>query len=405
MKPEAYIADHGHDVFPVDYYQQRFSVPFEYPVYFTKNLFDLRNDLLASVVDRHDEHRRHRVQVFIDSGVVVAIPDLVESVQDYIKIRHELLKLEGAVEIVPGGEQAKNSWDLTKQVMAKIADRHLCRQSFVLAIGGGSVLDMVGLSASLVHRGLRLIRVPTTVLAQNDAGVGVKNGVNNRGVKNFAGTFAPPFAVLIDYRFLRTLSHKYWLGGIAEAFKVAIIIDRDFFDYLSRNATKLKERDEAAIEETVKRCAILHLEHIRTNCDPFEFGSARPLDFGHWSAHRLETLSGYDMGHGQAVSIGIALDSFYAYKVGLLSLEERDAIIDALEESGLPIWSDLLELKTSGDRLEILQGLDEFQEHLGGQLTVTLPHHIGRKIEIHEMDASIIKKAVAYLKKRSGQSR
>lgn len=314
------------------------------------------------------------------------------------------LKMEGAIEIVPGGERAKNDWNLARHIMNTLADGHLCRHSYVLAIGGGSFLDIVGLAASLVHRGVRLIRAPSTVLSQNDAGVGVKNGIDEHRMKNFAGTFTPPFAVLIDFRFLRTLPQKYWTGGIAEALKVAIIKDRDFFDFLCFNAEKLAERDDRAIKVTIKRCAILHLEHIRTNGDPFEFGSARPLDFGHWSAHRLEVLSNHQIGHGQAVAIGIALDTCYAHHKGMLTSAERDTIINALEKTGLPVWSGLLELKTPSGTLEILKGLDDFQEHLGGQLNVTLPATIGQKVEVHEMDIAIIHEAIAYLKQRAAHS-
>jgi 3-dehydroquinate synthase len=264
------------------------------------------------------------------------------------------------------------------------------------------MLDMTGFAASLVHRGIRLIRVPTTVLSQNDGGVGVKNGMDEHGQKNYVGTFAPPFAVLTDFNFLRTLPDKYWIGGLAEAFKVALIKDPDLFEYLRSNAARLNKRDEQAIEQVVKRTAILHLDHIRSGGDPFEFGTARPLDFGHWAGHRIETLSHYEIGHGQAVGIGIALDSCYAARKGLLTEEERDAILEALKAVGLQIWNDLLEKKTSGnDELEILAGLDEFREHLGGRLTITLPDHIGRKTEVHEMNRVIIRECLSYLKKIS----
>lgn len=392
-----------HEVFPADSYKQSFTVSYDYPVYFTKNLFHPENDLLACVIDRLHEQRRHRLKVFLDSGVFEATPDLMDRIGQYAEMWSGCLKMEGPVKIVPGGEMIKSGWELAKQIMNTLAESHLCRQSFVLAIGGGSVLDAVGLAASLVHRGLRLIRIPTTVLAQDDAGVGVKNGVNEHGMKNFAGTFAPPFAVMIDYQFLHTLPMKYWLGGIAEAFKVAIIKDREFFDYLHSHADRLRERDSAAIETTVKHCAMLHLDHIGANGDPFEFGTARPLDFGHWSAHRLESLSGYEIGHGQAVSIGIAIDSFYASQIGLLTRLERDTIVEALSITGLPIWSDLLELRRPDGKLEILQGLDDFREHLGGQLCITLPNGIGRKIEIQEMNPAIFIQALSYLKQRSGR--
>lgn len=404
MKSEQCPTEDGGKAFPAECYTQSFTVPFDYPVYFTNDIFHPQNDLLASVVDRKNERRQHRVKVFIDSGIVQAITGFPEKIKAYMESRPGRLKMEEAIEIVPGGERAKNDWNLARHIMNTLADGHLCRHSYVLAIGGGSFLDIVGLAASLVHRGVRLIRAPSTVLSQNDAGVGVKNGIDEHRMKNFAGTFTPPFAVLIDFRFLRTLPQKYWTGGVAEALKVAIIKDRDFFDFLCFNAEKLAERDDKAIKVTIKRCAILHLEHIRTNGDPFEFGSARPLDFGHWSAHRLEVLSSHQIGHGQAVAIGIALDTCYAHQKGMLTSAERDTIIDALEKTGLPVWSGLLELKTPRGTLEILKGLDDFQEHLGGQLNVTLPATIGQKVEVHEMDTAIIHEAIAYLKERAGHS-
>lgn len=134
---------------------------------------------------------------------------------------------------------------------------------------------MVGFVTALVHRGLRLVRMPTTVLAQNDAGVGVKNGMNEHGVKNFLGTFAPPFAVVNDAAFLETLPDEHWRGGISEAFKVAIIKDRAFFEFLVRSAPRLRAREANAMEALVKRCAVLHLEHIASSGDPFEIWGRR----------------------------------------------------------------------------------------------------------------------------------
>ena len=405
MEPETDPTKNTGDAFPAECYAQTFTVSYGYPVYFTHDLFHLRNNLLASVMERPNENLPHRIKVFLDSGLVRATPGFPGAIGAYVESRPRHLKMEGDIEIVPGGERAKNDWDLARHIMQTLAEGHLCRHSYVLAVGGGSFLDVVGLAASLVHRGVRLIRVPSTVLSQNDAGVGVKNGIDQYGMKNFAGTFTPPFAVLNDFGFLRTLPEKYWTGGIAEAFKVAIIKDRDFFDFLCANGQKLRERDESAIETTIKRCAILHLEHIRTSGDPFEFGSARPLDFGHWCAHKLEMLTSHRIGHGLAVAIGIALDSCYAQRKGMLSAMERDSIIDAMERTGLPVWNDLLESKTPEGELQILKGLDDFREHLGGQLTITLPATIGRKVEVHEMDAAFIYEAVAYLKERPGYSR
>jgi 3-dehydroquinate synthase len=243
------------------------------------------------------------------------------------------------------------------------------------------------------------------VLSQCDAGVGVKNGMNEHAQKNFVGTFAPPFAVFNDFSFLPTLETRDWLGGVVEAFKVAIIKDAAFFDFLCEKAAALRERDEAAMEVVVKRTAILHLEHVRTSGDPFEFGAARPLDFGHWLGHRLEGMSGYTVGHGQAVAVGIAVDSFHAMRSSLISADEFHRILRGLIDAGLPVWHELLESRDAEGTPDVLAGLEQFREHLGGTLAVTLPKGLGNKIEVHHINADVVEEAIGYLKERHLQTR
>ena len=385
-------------------YTQRFSVDFEYPVYFTRNVFSRDNPLLCDAVSRLSEQRTHRAIVCVDSGIADTHPDIIGDIKEYFHSRPDTLELAGEPIILPGGERVKQKWDTVRSLMWTMGSQHMCRQSYVIAAGGGSVLDMTGFAASLVHRGLRLIRLPSTVLAQNDAGVGVKNGMNEHGMKNFIGTFAPPFAVINDFSFLKTLDFDHWTGGIAEAFKVAVIKDRKFFESLCSDAPLLKNRDSRAMEDLIRRCAVLHLDHIRTNGDPFEFGTARPLDFGHWAAHKLEAMTGYTLGHGQAVSIGIAVDSYYSMRKGLISEKNFHDIIQGLHNAGLPLWHDLLRTRND-EGLEILDGLRQFREHLGGVLTVTLPDSIGSKCEVHYMDQGLIEEAVRELEKLNEELR
>ncbi|MBI5724004.1 MAG: 3-dehydroquinate synthase [Planctomycetes bacterium] len=386
-----------------DLYVQKISVPFEYPVHFTWNSLDPSNGLLMDVMNRRGEKRRHRIAFYIDDGVVRSHPGLTDRIKEYFHVRPQQAELCAPPQIVPGGMAAKTNWKIVQDVMWNIGNLHLDRQSYIAAVGGGSVLDMVGFATSIVHRGLRLIRFPTTTLAQADAGVGVKNGMDEHGQKNFVGTFAPPFAVINDFNFLSTQKFEDWLGGLAEAFKVAIIKDAAFFGLLCRLAGRIAKRDEPAMRQIVKRAAIIHLDHIRTGGDPFEFGSARPLDFGHWSAHKIELLSGYRISHGQAVAMGIALDSCYAATQGLISPRELDRIIAAMRDSGLILWSEYLDQRAAGGELEILAGLEQFREHLGGELTVTLPKSIGRKVEVHHVNAGAIETALAALRKKTGR--
>ncbi|MDY6913002.1 MAG: 3-dehydroquinate synthase [Planctomycetota bacterium] len=389
---------------PFETCRQRFSVEFDYPVIFTRNVFDAGNPLLAETLGRLEQDRRHRVAVYIDRGVAEAHKDLIGNIKEYFHARPERLELAATPEIVPGGEQAKNDWQAVREIMWAIGNLHMDRQSFVIAVGGGSMLDMAGFAVSIVHRGLRLLRMPTTTLAQSDAGIGVKNGMDEHGMKNFVGTFAPPFAVINDFSFLATLPEPHWLGGPAEAFKVAVIKDAAFFDFLCDKAGDLRRRDAATMEQAIHRCAMLHLAHTRTGGDPFEFGSARPLDFGHWAAHKLETLSAYRIAHGQAVAIGIAVDSCYAMRQGLLKKDQLDRILAGLTNCGLPIFSELLEQRESDGVLTVLDGLQQFREHLGGSLTITLPDGIGNKGEVHQMNVQTIEEVIRFLKNTAGNS-
>jgi 3-dehydroquinate synthase len=184
--------------------------------------------------------------------------------------------------------------------------------------------------------------MPSTVLGQNDSGVGVKNGVNAFSAKNFLGTFAPPFAVINDYDLLRTLPARDVRAGLAEAVKVSLIRDRELFSWLEQNADALRACEPAAVEQSVRVAAEIHLRHIATAGDPFELGSARPLDFGHWSAHKLESLTGHAVRHGEAVAIGMALDCRYAVLAGLLAEADQLRVQHLLERRGFRLYDDAL---------------------------------------------------------------
>ena len=383
-------------------YRQQISVSWEFPVAFTLDLFAPANPVLRETACRLGEKRRHRAIVYADSRVLEHQPELAAKIEGYFTAHADVLELAAPPQPVPGGEACKNDFRYAESVMRQLLELRIDRQSYVIVIGGGAVLDAIGFAAALVHRGLRLIRVPTTVLAQNDAGVGVKNAVNYLG-KNALGTFAPPFAVLNDFEFLRGLPDRDWLSGVAEAFKVAIIRDRAFFAELCQAAPLYPARNFDAMTRLVAKCAALHLEHISSNGDPFEYGTARPLDFGHWSAHKLELLSNFAVSHGEAVATGVLLDSIYARDMGWISPQELEAIDLGLRQSGFALWFDWLNQRnSSGERL-VFGGLRDFQEHLGGELCVTFPQGIGARFEVHQIDLSAMDTALLELENRAQQ--
>lgn len=378
-------------------FDQSFTVDFCYPVVFTRSVFDPDNQALAGVLPPG----RSRILFYADSGLVKHWPDLPESIERWCEIHRDGVELVAPVQVVRGGEVIKNDLEILDRVGQRCMEVGLDRHSYVGIVGGGAVLDAVGFAASTVHRGVRQLRFPTTTLSQGDSGVGVKNGLNRFGIKNFYGTFQPPAAVVADTEFLRTLSRRDCLGGVAEAFKVAITKDAELFDLLDRRAAAIADLDHDTIAAVTRRTARLHLEHIRQSADPFERGSERPLDFGHWAAHRLEEATGYELGHGRAVAIGIAVDSCCAAQLNLISQRVRDRILDAMRRCDLPLWHDALARRDADGRLDVLLGLERFRQHLGGELTLVMPRGLGEMTFVNELPETLVENAVSHLGSRT----
>ncbi|PCI05695.1 MAG: 3-dehydroquinate synthase [Hyphomicrobiales bacterium] len=379
---------------------QRFAVPFEFPVSFTENLFDPENLTLVDTLCRKEADKKHKIIIFLDDGLAQARPDLIEEIKAYAKHHQQHIDLVAEPFLVPGGEKIKTDLHFVEQMQKTLYDYHIDRHSYAIAIGGGAVLDAAGLVAATAHRGIRHVRIPTTVLSQNDSGVGVKNGTNLYGTKNYVGTFAPPFAVLNDIAFIMDLGERDKIAGMAEAVKVALIRDREFYNWLEQNSDDLATFDKSAMSYMIQRCAELHMKQIGQGGDPFEVGSARPLDFGHWSAHKLESMTRYHLRHGEAVAIGIALDTRYSVLKGLLKPGEDDRICFLLEHLGFKLWHPSLENRNSENALEVIVGLHEFREHLGGELTITLLSDVGVGVEVHEMDDELVAQSINWMKLR-----
>ncbi|WP_276349104.1 3-dehydroquinate synthase [Daejeonella sp. JGW-45] len=372
----------------MEHLQQSFNIRFEYKVYFTSGLFDTSNKLFSDFLNSAAVAGIPKKILFVvDQGAFDVAADLKEKLKKYFDTYKEVQLVQDII-TVPGGEVVKNETKYFDEILEAVNDHKIDRHSYIAAIGGGSVLDLVGYAAAVSHRGIKHIRIPTTVLSQNDSGVGVKNGINYFGKKNFLGTFAPPVAVFNDELYLTTLSDRDWRSGISEAVKVALIKDPAFFTWLEENAGALVSRDLKTMNYLVRRCAELHMQHI-AGLDPFETGSSRPLDFGHWSAHKLEQLSAFEVLHGEAVAMGMALDTVYSNLSGRLSDGETERIIGLLQKFGFELTHPLMEVEDPESA--ILRGLEEFREHLGGRLTIMLLNRIGSGTEVHEIDTDILR--------------
>ena len=372
------------------------TVSFQHRVRFTRGAFAPGNRLMADLLETRG---RSKVLVFVENGLRNFFPLLEGEIQDHFS---EIagLRLTG-VEWLAGGEEAKRDDQVYQDAMAAIERHHIDRHSYVVVIGGGAFLDVIGFAASTAHRGVRLVRFPTTTLSQDDSGVGVKNGINAFGKKNFIGTFAVPYAVVNDFQFLHTQPELTRRAGLIEAVKVALVRDGEFFDWLEENVKGLLSLNEEILEEAVQRSAIHHARHISQGGDPFELGSSRPLDYGHWAAHKLEQLTDFELSHGEAVSVGVALDTLYAAKIGLLKTLDAERVLKLIEGLELPIWHEALELRDSKRRRLVFNGLEEFREHLGGELTVLLLEKTGVGVDVHEIDEAIWESCAEELKIRA----
>jgi len=370
-------------------------------VFFTRDAFDADNSTLSDLLKGDKLGNKTKAIVYLDEGILDGNPNLPHSINNYFKAHSESLNLVCAPAFVRGGEEAKNEWQLVETIWSDLNKYGMCRHSYVIVIGGGAALDLVGFAASTAHRGVRLVRFPTTTLSQGDGGVGVKNGINFFGKKNWVGTFAVPEAVVNDFSFLRTLPDNQKRAGYVEAVKVALIRDRAFFEWIESRASELAQFQSQPMEQLIRRSAALHLDHIAGSGDPFERGSARPLDFGHWIAHKLEPMSDFQVGHGDAVAIGLAADVLYCAKVGLLKEEAAERVLDLLQALGFETYHPLLHAKNDNGGSIILDGLEEFREHLGGKLTITLIQALGQGVEVHRMDNEQVLLSIDDLRTRS----
>ena len=378
------------------------TLRYDHRAVFTRDVFAPANDTLARLLTPREPGGRARALVIWDAGLERSLPGFGEKIRAWFAARSGRVSLEAPPVSVPGGEAVKNDFSQLQRVWAEINAAKLCRHSFVVAIGGGAVLDMAGFGAATAHRGIPIVRLPTTSLSQADGGLGVKNGVNYFGKKNWLGSFVVPHAVVNDLAFLDVLPPRDRRAGLIEALKVALVRDAAFFEFIAARVAALARFERDAYEAVIRESARQHLEHIAAGGDPFERGSARPLDFGHWAAHKLEQLSEFRVSHGEAVAVGMAIDLIYARRIGLLPETVAERILGVIRGLGFELFTPVREIRSSSGRQDMLDGLEEFREHLGGRLTIPMIRAPGDRLEVHEMDGAVVKASFDELRTRYG---
>jgi len=232
---------------------------------------------------------------------------------------------------VPDGEEYKNIKTIL-DILDRLFEAKFDRKSTLIALGGGVIGDMTGFSASMYQRGIDFIQMPTTLLSQVDASVGGKTGVNNKYGKNLIGAFYQPKAVYIDPAFLDTLPAREFNAGVAEVIKMAVMFDKDFFEFLEQNDLTQKENIIQMIAKSVQTKANV------VNQDEKEKGLRAVLNYGHTFGHVIENITGYKKYlHGEAVAIGMVMANELAVRLNLLSKEEAKRVKKLLERNNLPV--------------------------------------------------------------------
>ncbi|AOI40547.1 2-epi-5-epi-valiolone synthase [Burkholderia oklahomensis EO147] len=283
-------------------------------------------------------------------------------------------------------------------------DANLRRGGTIVAVGGGVCLDVAGLAAAIYRRGVRHIKVPTTLIGLIDAGIGIKNGINFKHKKSALGSFYPPELTLLDPEFLKTLPEQHIKDGLSEALKMAIIDDRALFEVMEANAeaflpTRLStQAGHEVISRSVKGMLVALSENL------YELDSyCRMVDFGHTFSPFIESATSFHVTHGQAVAVDMAISATLASQFGLLDRDDFERILQLMQALDLPIFHE-----STLDTDELHQSLKGIVAHRNGALNLVVPNGIGTYEFIYAAsDVSIldVKAAVNYLERRSAELR
>ena len=329
--------------------------------------------------------RRLKENGFTDKLIIITNPIVKGLYGDALK---QNLIAEGfriTILHVPDGEEQK-SLEVAGRLYSELTDFYAERMTPILALGGGVIGDLAGFVAATYLRGVPLIQIPTTLLAQVDSSIGGKVAVNHGQLKNKIGAFYQPKLVISDTNTLRTLPNKVLTDGLAEVIKSAVIGDKEFFSFLEKNLNKVKSLDNEALEEIVFQSAKIKAEIVEK--DEKDLGLRNILNYGHTIGHAIESASDFKVEHGEAVAIGMLAAARISNKLGIFDKNELIRLKSVIKRAGLPTQIPNLEVE------RIIQAIEHDKKILRGKIRFVLPKSIGSVFITDEVSLSLVEEVL-----------
>jgi 3-dehydroquinate synthase len=370
----------------------------EFPVTFTRDVFHPDNPVLADSLRRAEPARRQTAFFVVGSAVAAARPQLERSIETYALARPQELELAGRPLVIEGSSPSKSVPANPDWLRSRLCHAQLGRGDHVVAVGGGALLDVVGLAASTLQRGLRLTRVPTTALAQAECSLALRNGVDFFGRRDWLTAFSAPFSVVLDSRFLETLPRRERLSGAAAAARLGLARDADLLRWLDARAeTVALSARGASLETLIARCVRQRLSELAPSSDA---SFAPRLELGGWLAARLESLSGCRLSYGESLAIGLAADALASVELAGLPQADADYVLALLEKLGFELWDPALELVSADGRRLALEGLEEARLRFGPNAGFPVIENLGRCRLVDRYDEAAAARALDALAHR-----
>ena len=282
--------------------------------------------------------------------------------------------LKNYIEVsIVDGEEAKDV-NYALKLVKILFENGFDRGDYVIALGGGTITDVVGFVASIYMRGINLINIPTTLLGMVDAAIGGKNGINFENIKNVIGTFYEPSIIISDLDFLSTLPIEEIKKGLAEVIKYGLVLDKELYDFLAMNKDKVLSKDNKALEEIIYKSSMDKLSVVKED-EKETKGIRIVLNFGHTIGHAIEAGSNFKVSHGYAISIGMVCEAKMAEEVGYAEEGVVEDVMWILSQYGLPLSVD--DLKVKIDVEKAIKAITKDKKNRGGYVMMPFPTRIG----------------------------